>query len=320
MNTDIPEYDEDGLRREVEILQQNGMSLAAMAREAGIKYGSFTNWFGSTYGGNTQKIAGQVSQWLAARLEQAEMVARVRVAPDFVETPTAQNIIAHVTYAHAAPDITMIAGVPGVGKTRALEEYTRTHPNVFMITARESVKSTSALLDELAFAVDVTERRGNRLNRAIGTALKDRKALIIVDEAQEATVEALDEIRTFCDLWNCGIVFAGDTRLFAKINGKGREGPMAQLSSRIWAPIKLPRPRPDDVSAIAAAWGILDPKIMKLVQKIGTREGGLRELTKVLKLASLDAANDGGDGTLTEAVIARAYQQKELSFSNEVRS
>ena len=320
MSEPASEYNEETLRAEVKRLQEKEkVPYTVQAKEAGIAYGSLTNWVNGTYEGNTQRINGQVSRWLASRSEQAQAVARVRVAPSFVETPTALNIIAHVTYAHAAADITMVVGVPGVGKTKTLEEYSRKHPNVFMITVRESMKSTGAVLDELAFATGITERQSNRLNRAIGISLKDRKALIIVDEAQNATVEALDELRTFCDLWNCGVVLAGDTRLFTKIVGKGRDGALAQLSSRIWAPIKLPRPRPDDVAAIASAWGILDPKIMKLVQKIGTREGGLRELTKVLKLASLDVANHG-DGTLTEAAIASAYRQKELSFASEERA
>lgn len=313
MSEPAPQYDEENLRAEVRRLRdEEGLTLTAQAKEAGIKYGSLTNWVGGTYSGNTQRIAGQVSQWLAARSEQAQAIARVHVAPSFVETPTALNIIAHVTYAHAAADMTLVVGVPGVGKTKALEQYSRTHPSVFMLTARDSVKSTGALLDELAAATGVTERQSNRLNRAIGTTLKDRKALIILDEAQEATLEALNEFRSFCDLWNCGVVLAGDTRLFTKIKGKGA-GELAQLSSRIWAPIKLPRPRPEDVSMLAAAWGILDPKAMRLAQKIGTREGGLRELTKVLRLASLD-------GELTETTIAQAYQQKELSFANEARS
>lgn len=159
-------YSEDELRDDVKKLQDDGMSFAAQAKEAGIKYGSFTNWVGGTYAGDTQRIAAQVSQWLAARAERKLVSDRVRAAPDFVETPTARDIIAQLTYAQATPDIMVVVGVPGIGKTKAAAQYQKTNPNVFMLTARDTMRSAFALLEELACVVDVAERRATRLTQS----------------------------------------------------------------------------------------------------------------------------------------------------------
>jgi DNA transposition AAA+ family ATPase len=307
-------YSEDELRDDVKKLQDDGMSFAAQAKEAGIKYGSFTNWVGGTYAGDTQRIAAQVSQWLAARAERKLVSDRVRAAPDFVETPTARDIIAQLTYVQATPDIMVVVGVPGIGKTKAAEQYQKTNPNVFMFTALSSMKTAFGMLEELAFTVDVNERRATRINRAIGMKLKGRKSLIIVDEAQHLTGDALDELRAFHDLWDCGIAMIGDMRLHTRIHGKGRDGNLAQLSSRVGMRIKQLRPRTEDIAMIASAWGILDPKVMRLVQKIGLRDGGLRILTKTLKLASISAAG-GGDDPLSEAAIGAAFAQLEHSVA-----
>lgn len=312
-----PTYDEEQLRAECRRLQEdedNSISFAAQAREAGIKYGTFTNWLGGTYGSDTQKIASQVSQWLAARLERKAATDRVRTAPDFVEIPTARDIIAQLTYVQAAPDIMVVIGVPGIGKTKAAEQYQKTHPNVVMVTARDTMSSAFALLEELARLLNVEERRATRLNNTIGLKLKGRKSLIIVDEAQHLTPGALDELRTFHDLWECGIAMIGDMRLHTRIHGKGRDGSLAQLSSRVGMRIKQLRPRNEDIAMLAAAWGILDPKVMRLVQKIGLRDGGLRILTKTLKLASISAAG-GGDDPMSEAAISAAFAQLEHSVA-----
>lgn len=310
--TDLPvsstEYSEDDLRAAVRELKDGGMNLTAQAKEAGVPYGSFTNWVNGTYEGNTQRIAGQVSQWLAARAERKSVAAKIRSAPAYVETPTARDITMQLTYAQTAPDLAVIVGTPGIGKTKAAEHYQGNNPNVFMMTALDTVKSPFAVLDELATVIGVTERRTTRLNRAIRTKLKDSQALIIIDEAQNLSLAALDEIRSFLDLGNIGLALIGDTRLHGLIHGKGREGKMAQLSSRVGMRTKQFKSRPEDIAALASAWGILDPKMMRLLQKIGGRDGALRILTKTLRLASISAAGAGEEG-LTEAAINAAFQQ-----------
>ena len=290
------------------MLKEEGITYAAQAKEAGIPNGSFTNWLGGTYGGNTQRIAGQVSQWLAARTERAAMVASIPTAPSYVDTPTARRITSLLTFAQSSPDIIIAAAGPGVGKTTAIDEYQRTHPNVYVLTARKSLSSAFNLLGELAIITDVSERLTSRINRAIGTKLKGRRALIIVDEAQHLTADAMDELRTFHDLWNCGLALIGAPAVYTRIEGKGRDGNLAQLFSRVGMRMTQARPRPEDVTALASAWGIMDPKVMRLVQKIAARPGALRVLTKTLKLAAIVAAGEGSNA-LSEEAITKAFNQ-----------
>lgn len=303
-----PKYNEEDLRAAVHALVADGMNLTAQAKEAGIAYGSFTNWAGGTYGGDNQRIAGQVSQWLAARVERAAIASVMPSAPAYVDTPTARRITALFTFAQSSPDIVVSAAGPGVGKTTAAEEYQRTHPNVFLVTATKTRRSAHNLFAELAVIMDVTERMSARLNRAIGTKLRGRKALIIVDEAQHLSVDALEEIRSLYDLYGCGIALIGSPAVFARIEGKGRDGDLAQLFSRVGMRMTQARPRAEDVTALATAWGIIEPKVMRLLQKIAMRPGALRVMTKTLTLASIVAAGEGEDA-LSEASITKAFNQ-----------
>jgi hypothetical protein len=301
-------YNEDDLRASVMALHAEGMTFAAMAKEAGIAPGSFTNWKGGTYDAPTHRIAGQVSQWLASRAERAATVATIAAAPKYIETTTARQVTSLLTFAQSAPDVVVISCGPGVGKTTASEEYQRTHPNVYLITGCPSLSSAHNMLAELAMVLGVEEKLTSKLSRAIGMKLKGRQALIIVDEAQHLTTNALEELRRFYDLWNCGLALVGPPSVFTRIEGKGRDGNLAQLFSRVGMRMKQARPRPEDVTLLASAWGIIDPKVMRLVQKIAMRPGALRVLTKTLKLASIVAAGDGSDA-LSEASITKAFNQ-----------
>jgi DNA transposition AAA+ family ATPase len=303
-----PKYNEEDLKKACRVLQDEGLTFVAQAKEAGIAYGSFTNWIAGTYAADTTRIMGQVSQWLAARVERAAVVASIPTAPPYVDTPTARRITSLFTFAQSSPDIVVVAAGPGVGKTTAATEYQRTGANVFLVTARTSLKGAHNILLEIAIVLGVEERLGSRLNRAIGTKLKGRRALIIVDEAQHLSPEALDEVRSLHDLWDCGIALIGAPSVYTKIEGKSRDGNLAQLFSRIGMRMTQARPRPEDVTALAGAWGIVDPKVMRLVQKIAARPGALRVLTKTLKLASIVAAGDGGNA-LSEEAITKAFNQ-----------
>lgn len=303
-----PQYNEEDLKADVRRLQDEGVSLKAMSKEAGIPYGSFTNWVGGTYGADTQKIAGQVSNWLASREERAELVSSLPTAPSFVNTPTAQRIHTLHTYAQSVPDIVVIGAGPGTGKTTAAEEFQRTHPNVFIITCHPGVKSAYNLLAEIAIITEVTERLTSRMHRAIGMKLKGRKALLIVDEVQHLSLDALELLRSLHDIWGIGIALQGPPSIYTKIEGKGRDGHLAQLFSRIGGRMTLARPKPEDVSVLAAAWGIMDPKVMRLAQKIAGRPGALRVLTKTLNMASLVASSEG-QHALSEAAITTAFHQ-----------
>ena len=175
--------DNETLRSQCLALVNDTYTRRQMATESGIAYGTFTNWLGGTYSGRVDKIDEQVHQWLTARAERAAATAALPTAPAYVPTPTADQITAMLTYAQSAPDIVVVAGGAGIGKTETAREYRRTRPNVFLATMRPTTSSVHTMLAEIAETLGIEERSAAKLPRAIGRKLAGSGALLIIDEA-----------------------------------------------------------------------------------------------------------------------------------------
>ncbi len=66
------------------------------------------------------------------------------------------------------------------------------------------------------------------------------------------------------------------------------------MHSRIGKKLLIREPYPEDVDVLLGAWGITDPEIRRLCHAIAHRPGALRQVDKVLRLASTLGGQDGG--------------------------
>lgn len=201
-----------------------------------------------------------MEKWLKsldARKKERDMTPTV---PGFIMTATATRIFAMLDGAKFGPDMAMIAGDAGVGKTVALKAYQRRNNNVWMVTARPAMKSPTAILTRIAKELGVRER-GSGLDEAIIERMADTGGLLIVDEAHHLSIQALEEIRSLHDLAEIGVVIAGNAPLNNKIDGLGRSKEHAQLFSRIGLRRYIQCPMERDMCAILAEWNIQDDEV-----------------------------------------------------------
>jgi len=155
----------------------------------------------------------------------------------------------------AMPDISVLTGAPGVGKTRAACQYKRLNPNVFKILAEPALSTVSALLGALAHELRVTEvGRQDRVARLLKQRLAGTRALIIVDEAQHLTTEMLDQLRAFHDQAEIGIALVGNSAVIGRLEGGRRSNEYAQLYSRVGMRLNRREPKKADVEALLDAW------------------------------------------------------------------
>lgn len=302
--------DQDALRAEVRlIMTQEGLSQAAIAREAGIAYGTFTPWMGGTYKGKTAEIARSVQRWLETRRERKQTAAILPKAPEFVATPTADAIMNVLAFAQSAPDFAVVVGGAGIGKTMAIEEYQKRSSNVFVMTAEPVLSSPNNMLSALADAIGVVERRSTWISRAICNRLRGAAALIVIDEAQHLSSAALDQLRTIQDLAKCGVAVAGNESVYSRLQGSGeaRSSQFAQLYSRVGMRVTQPKPRAKDICQLIEAWGIAGAAEIELLKTIARKPGALRGMTKTLRLAGMIAA--GASEPLSVRHIRQAWQQ-----------
>lgn len=228
----------------------------------------------------------------------AEVVQLAKPGPDcpepggFVLTDTARDILRSLRLVHEGEDarFTMIAGVPGIGKTRTLAQFAASEEDVAHITFKRGEGKPSDV-SEVLFqrylhwvnpnGMSLPLRRKTLLMEAFG-----RCRTLIADEAQHMDADGIEWLRGLAEEAGVSIAFAGDLKLPDLIN------PIPQLRSRMLRPITATRASLGDVQALAGAWSVSDAKVVRALKAVADRDGGLRNVVHVLRVAA-DFA-DGG--------------------------
>lgn len=293
-DTPLDEAAIDRLRQDARsIITGEKLTQRAAAEEANVAQGTFNAWLAGTYAGDNVKVASEVAKWLEARRARHQIKAIVPLAPSFLQTKTAQGIIDVLQYAQTLRDMGLIIGAPGTGKTFAIDYYRATRPSVFQATMEPAKSSTHHLLMELASVLKISDRSVLAVSDAVVRRLKDRDALLVIDEAQHLQSGAIDQLRTIHDKARCGVVLAGNENIVAKLGDPERTPQLAQLYSRFGMRLTLHRPANDDVSALLKAWLIEEKDEKAFLRLVASKPGGLRALTKTLIAAgAMSAGND----------------------------
>lgn len=300
MNTNVSAidgtYTDADIDRLLELVQSDrssrSLSWDAIAKEIGVNGGTLSSfastWPKRTFGGNAQKIAGQISKWKADEEERKRSARLLPNAPDFILTPTSQAVDLSLRYAQFTPAITTLVGVPGIGKTKTAERYRADHANVILVTMEPMTRGAGMMLGEVAFEMGLEEKCQAKLPRTIGRQLKGTGTLIIVDEAQHLDVLALDQLRSLYDKFGVAIALLGNEKLATTIDGK-RDNSTAQIRSRMGMRRTRTGLIKGDACALIDAWGVIDDKARDELKRIAAKPGALRNIHMVMTQLSLAA-------------------------------
>ena len=196
----------------------------------------------------------------------------------------------------------VLVGYVGIGKTRTLKEYAARRPQTLMVEANPGM-TPGSLLIELLEKLDVTIPHGlDRKFQAVVNTLAGTNYLLIIDEAENCSGQALHYLRRIRDKAGVGIVLSGTERLHALI--KPEHGQFDQIRSRVsmWpATIKgITRDDMDDMArdALAEA-GELSDEVLEALWAYSA--GSARMLMEGLVPAIRDYGM--GRGALTAALV-----------------
>jgi DNA transposition AAA+ family ATPase len=224
------------------------------------------------------------------------------VDPEWVETPTAKEIAAALTFAAQTPTLAVIYGGAGVGKTTTLCQFRRSTPNVWLVTASQFSVTPTAILQKVSEAVDYWggPSRTDTLAKEVMNRMRDAmeynksKGLLIIDEAQHLNARALDGLRSLHDETGIGLAFVGNETVFARMKGGGmRAAAFAQIYSRVGRRLHITQPKEEDVDVILESWGISGRKERDYAQRIASLPGGLRQLVQLIRQAKVAAQHSG---------------------------
>ncbi|SIR41385.1 hypothetical protein SAMN05880590_12715 [Rhizobium sp. RU35A] len=295
----------------VEIAIANGWSKAEVTRRSGMKEGTFSQWFSGTYLGRLDNMNRQMRSWVSAVVEAAAMPA-IPSSPTFIKTRIAAEIAHTLQWAQLTADLVIITVAAGNGKTCTCRHYKATHPNVFHATISPHTKTVHGMLVELAAELGIHENNPARLTRAIGAKLgrTGGGSLLIVDEAQNLVDDAINQLRHFSDINQCGIALVGNEEVYSRFVAQVKGRSYAQLKRRVSKHLKRQKPYTEDIAAYIRAWGVSDPDSVKLLTGIGLKAGALGQIEKTMKLATMFAMGDDREVTVRD--IEAAWKNRDI--------
>jgi DNA transposition AAA+ family ATPase len=174
------------------------------------------------------------------------------------------------------------------------------------------MKTVTSVLMEISKAIGRGEDacRSDTLTRRISETFRFGD-LLIVDEAHDLEIDALNMIRHFHDTVGIGLAYLGNDEVHTRINGRGRKAAMlGPLASRVGVRCHIPHPRREDVTTMLCAWNVKGAKETEIGLQIGQGRGGLRSLTQVLRQATAIAKSRNS------SLDHRAMRDAAVTFGN----
>ncbi|MEL6478108.1 MAG: AAA family ATPase [Pseudomonadota bacterium] len=291
--------DED-LRARVGARRSNrGLSQNATAAEIGISPSVLSQWMDRKYRGDNDAVDRKVTAWLDGERAKDELAKHRPTEPGFLATPIGNRITSVLNLAHHSPDMAVIAGAPGVGKTMAAREYMARHNNVHLVTMDPEMTSPNRLLAEVMHVIGLPEKSPTQMRYKLEEHLRNTRSLLIIDEAQHLQPKALDMARSLHDRMEIGVVLMGNHGFFAATKSQSRTDGFAQFFSRVGARVRIDAPTEKDIDVVLDGWGVSDAKSRKVLHDVASKMWALRGLKKTMHAAADLAASEGSEMTAT---------------------
>jgi DNA transposition AAA+ family ATPase len=274
--------------------------------------GSTLSLFGAdNYKGDNDRIAANVQAYRDRLAAQAEIGRDAPAVPVWYETETSRRLGQLLRWAQSGK-VVLIVTAPGVGKTKTAEHLAEQDPNVWLATMAPSTAGVATMLIEVGAAIGLGDIKGSpqQLSRQIRTHIQGRNGLLIIDEAQELTDKAINELRGLHDRTKVGLVLLGNEKVVGQLDS--RKSALAQVSSRFSIKHVQAQPIEGDMDALLDAWSITDPEQRRFLARIGAMPGALREVTQTLEVALMAAF--GADQRLSLDHLRAAAKQRNVKI------
>lgn len=273
------------------------MPWSQLATASGIPTGTLTTFAAGTYGAKDggSNVARKVFQFRQTVEMQTMRQDRLPTNPGYFPTRTSERMLTLLEVAHSGR-ITVIGTGPGTGKTMTVDEYVEQGGTglVWKATMKPSSNSLLSMIQAVLKALGVEQRRLSTADASavVVQRISGRKGLLVIDEANWLSLEAIEELRFWHDMTGAGICLLGNEELVQSIKTGRKRDQLARLLSRIANMHEQRTPLPEDVAAFSDAWGIEQPDIRRYLENIALTpdSGGLRECKQLIEAASLLAA------------------------------
>lgn len=262
-----------------ELMRQRGWSQSQTARALGKSPATINQYLQGKYQGDITSLENDIAALIN---REAERDKNQKINSVFIPTFTASKCLEVIRMAHLDSEINVIYGDAGMGKTMVMRQYAAENRTAILIEADPGY-TARVVLDELCGRLGLN-RRGNmhEMSESVVNALRDSGRVLLVDEAENLPLRALEVIRRIHDKAQIGVVLAGMPRLI--INLKGKRGEFKQLYSRVGFALPLGDVLPrEDIDAIATSI-LTDAQEQEVSDALFTASrGNARRLFKLIR-------------------------------------
>ena len=288
---------------------RRGYSWSQFSNVTGIPSGTLSPFCSNGYNGNNETIARRIFRYRQMLEAQSSQSSGLPVEPGYFETPTSLRLRALLVIAQMGR-ITLGATSAGTGKTMTIRHYQASASNVWVATMKPTTKTLNAMIGEVMRAIGGSAKTGwtRQLSHQVADMVSGKRGLLVIDEANNLELEAIEEIRSWHDATGVGVCFLGNEELLMRIEGGPKRDAYARLNSRIAQRHIQSLPLEGDVEAFCDAWGIQDSGSRRFLGQIALTPGagGLREMRQLVEAASMLAEQDERALTLADLRDAQA--------------
>jgi DNA transposition AAA+ family ATPase len=277
-------------------------SNAWLGKKASIPNGTLSQILSLKYVSSPTKQLNQLASVLAVE------TARMQDGPEgYVETSVHQLMRVVFDRARKHQNFGVVSGYVGVGKTSFCKTYRSTAPMTLLVEANPNM-TPGVFLEELLAQLNAPMQVGlDRKFREVVRVLSGTNYLIVADEAEKLSSNALEYLRRIRDKAQVGVALVGSEKLTALLSV--HHGQFDQVRSRVgmW-PRTIERITRDDCDALARSalsdFSELSDDVLDALW--GYCEGSARVLVEVL----VPALRDYSPGKDLSAKIVDGIAQK----------
>ena len=272
------------------------LSWAKFSKECGVAAGTLQPFCMGKYQGDNDRVARELFRFMQMVESRSARQQAIPTDPGYFDTPTSLRLRTLLQIAHMGR-ITVGATGPGTGKTVTLRDYAERAAPVFIATMKPSTKRLNPMVMTVQKALGVEADSGYYVAHAsnvVVNRLRDRSALLIIDEANHLDLESLEEIRSWHDETGVGVCLLGNEELLQRIETGRNRDTFARLNRRIAQRHVQRLPVREDIEAFCNAWNLIDPGIRKYLEKIALTPGagGLGECKMLVEAGSFIASSE----------------------------
>lgn len=212
-------------------MKESRKTQKQISKETGLSTSVISQFLNETYSGDNEQIAETISRYLTIGKERLNTVQKSCFYPGLYNT---QEVLFACNYAHRKNDVVLVSGDAGAGKTTALRYYAQNNTGVIFVTANACAVTAAAILSLICREIGLqsTNRRAVLMNGLV-EHLAGTNRLIIIDEADHLSLDALQAVRNLNDQAGCGIVFAGNDKIYRQMFSPRRGYEFDQVRTRI---------------------------------------------------------------------------------------